>query len=183
VVSSAPIAIHLARPVYTLESFVASGKGLEIKANDLPVKGKDSWTINLYVKAAGQLEDRTLIAGFGHNAEGAGDGRGRYLAKFANGLHFWSENADGDSRAQLRQGRWEMITATYDGSQLNLYRNGRHVGGDKITLEDDQATVQIAPLDPWEHTRRFAGEIRNMSIWNAALSPEVVQTLADKMPK
>jgi alpha-mannosidase len=182
-VSSAPIAIHLARPVYTLDSFVASGKGLEVKAKGLPTKATDAWTINLFMKSTGQMEDRTLIAGFGENTDDGGDGHARYLAKFSSGLHFWSRNADGETRSNLPADRWQMITATYDGTQLTIYRNGKRVGSDKLILSDDQPVVQIAPLDPWDHSRRFNGEIRNMSIWNAALSAEVLQTLAGQMPK
>jgi alpha-mannosidase len=183
VVSPDPVAVNFSRPVYSLDSFVASGKGLEAKPADLPIKAGDAWTINLFVKPAGPIEDRTLIAGFGRNEDANGEGHARYLSKFASGFHFWSRRADGESRAPVTPDQWQMLSATYDGHTLVMYRNGKPVAHQDLKLADDEPVVEIAPLDPWEHVRRFSGEIRGMTIWNAALPAEVLKELQEPMPK
>jgi alpha-mannosidase len=142
----------------------------------LPTKARDSWTINLFCKMDHQPDNRTVIAGFGRDNDGE-SGTGRYLAKFANGIHFWSANQDVDTTTQFDLGQWQMITATYDGQTLRLYKNGAPIGEGKIKLSNDEARVHVMPTDPWEHERVLDGQVRDMTIWTQALTPEQLQLL------
>src|SRR5204863_9887647 len=144
-------------------------RGTPIKdVSDLPIKGSDPWTLNLFVKIDKQPPNRTVIAGFGA-CEGKADGAARYLCKFANGVHFWSHHSDLEGNAPLDLDRWQMLTATCDGTTLRLYKDGKLLGEREVHLADEQPIVTIAPLDPWDHKRQFEGEIRELTIWNAAL--------------
>ncbi len=184
VASAEPIAIALSRPVYTLDAITCSGsESKEQPVASLPAKGKDAWSINLFVKVDQQPENRTIIAGFGR-AQDSNDGLGRYLCKFGQGIHFWSRGRDVSGRGNpLDLGTWQMLSATYDGQTLRLYKNGRRITQRTVSLEDDESVVRIAPIDPWDQQRRFKGEIRNFTIWNTALPPEALKVLQESAPQ
>ena len=179
---STAMPVPLARPVYTVDSFTCNGnESKEIKVDGLPTKASDAWTINLFVRTDQQPDNRTIIAGFGQ-ANDEGDGTGRYLCKFAGGVHFWSRLRDVPAVRgnPLDLKVWQMLSATYDGQTLRLYKNGRAIAQRNVALSDDRdPTVRIAPLDPWDQKRRFKGEIRDFTIWNAALPPEALSVLHD----
>jgi len=148
----------------------------EFKVADLPVKARDPWTINLFCKMDHQPENRTVIAGFGRATDGQG-GTGRYLSKFANGIHFWSANADVETTTPLDVGQWQMLTAAYDGQTLRVYKNAAKIAEQKVDLSDDLPQVEVMPKDPWERERVLDGEVRDMTIWKQALTPEQLQML------
>lgn len=172
--------INVRGPVYTLESFAPGSPPIEVRdVAGMPVKGSQPWTINCFVKMDKQPENRTLIAGFGRTAKTTG-GDGRYLAKFSGGAHFWSHHGDLSSKSAFEVGKWQMLTATFDGKTVRLYKDGVLVGENDGELVDDENVVRIAPLDPWEKERRFEGEIRAFTIWDQALSEDALKSLHDE---
>jgi len=172
--------IDVRGPVYTLESFAPGSPSLEVKdVAGLPIKGSQPWTINCFVKMDKQPENRTLIAGFGRTAKTTG-GDGRYLAKFSGGAHFWSHHGDLSSTSAFELGKWQMLTATFDGKTVRLYKDGVLIGENEGELADDENVVRIAPLDPWEKERRFGGEIRSFTIWDQALSEDALKSMRDE---
>ena len=169
-------------PVYTLAKIGKEQMGTSVKdVAGLPEKAGDSWTMSMFVKADKQPENRTVIAGFG-KCKDTSDGAARYMAKFANGVQLWSRNRDVASRVQLDLGKWQMLTAKYDGSVLRLFKDGEKIGERTVKLSDDENIVNIAPKDPWEGKRQFDGQIANLTIWKAALSEDVVKSLKDAVP-
>ena len=169
-------------PVYRLAEVSSEQFGSEIRdVTGLPVKAGDAWTLNMWVRISKQPHNRTVIAGFG-KCEQSADGVARYLAKFANGVRFWSHDRDVDSRTPLDLDRWQMLTATYDGRTLRLYKDGRKIGQSEVGLADDENVIRFAPPDPWENKRRFDGQIREFSIWDSAFSDQAVQALRDANP-
>src|SRR5262249_10081301 len=85
-----PLPVVVSKPVYSLDLINVTGKAKNEKpVPGLPVRAKDPWTINLFVRTDQSLENRTVIAGFGR-AEDTSSGIGRYLCKFGRGLHFWA---------------------------------------------------------------------------------------------
>jgi alpha-mannosidase len=163
-----------------MKTIAKDDMGKEIKdVPGLPIKSGDAWTINLSARADKAPQNRTLIAGFGRCTQGT-DGGARYLAKWQSGLHFWSDNRDATSHAPFDVGPWQMLTATYDGHVVRLYKDGKQVGEHETLLADDQNVVNIAPIDPWEKERRFSGEIRDFTIWDQALGADAIATLAEK---
>jgi alpha-mannosidase len=169
-------------PVYTLDQPTAEQFNKPIKVDGLPVKAKDPWTINMWVKTDKQPLPRTVIAGFGQ-CEEAGGGNGRYICRFPGGLQFWSHNQDVRSSTALDLNRWQMLTVTYDGQTLRMYKDGQKISERGVGLADDQAIVNIAPKDPWDHERQFGGEIYGFAIWNAALSEDAIAGLVKSAPK
>lgn len=172
--------VEVRPPVYTLERFAPGLPPLEVKdVAGLPVKGSQPWTINCFIKMDKQPENRTLIAGFGRTSKTTG-GDGRYLAKFSGGAHFWSHHGDLSSTSALDVGRWLMLTATFDGKAVRLYKDGNLIGENEGELVDDENVVRIAPLDPWEKERKFEGEIRDFTIWDSALSEDALKSMREE---
>lgn len=169
-------------PIYTIASITAADAGKTITdIPGLPVKAADAWTINVFIRTDKQPENRTVIAGFGTCAD-TKDGAARYLCKFASGLRFWSRNRDVSTRSPLKLNAWQMLTATYDGTTLRVYHDGKRVGASTVQLTDDDNTLHILPKDPWEHKRQFEGDIRQLSIWNTALSDDGIEALLRSTP-
>ena len=173
-------AVNVRGPVYALESFAPGSPTLEVKdVNGLPVKAGQPWTMNCFIKMDKQPENRTLIAGFGRTAKTTG-GDGRYLAKFSGGAHFWSHHGDLSSKTPLDVGKWQMLTVTFDGKTVRMYKDGALIGENEGELAEDENVVRIAPLDPWEKERRFEGEIRAFTIWDQALTEDALTSLRDE---
>lgn len=181
-VAQAVTPVALIQPAFSLPEVVTcDGKtSREIPVAGLPVGGKDPWTINFFVRTHQQPENRTLIAGFGAAEDKAG--HGRYLTKFANGIHFWSSNQDGDTTTPFDLDRWQMLTADYDGAKLRLYKDAKFIGDAELTLSPDESVVRIAPLDPWDKELRFKGEVARLTIWKEALSAEAITLLLKNAP-
>ncbi len=148
----------------------------EFKPAGLPVKATEPWTLNLFCKVDDQPEDLTLIAGFGRAIDGR-QGTGRYFSKFTKGINFWICNADVTTEVPLDLGKWQMLTATFDGTTIRLYKNGEKIAEEADTLSDDRAQVGVMPLDAWDRKRVFGGEVRDMTIWNEALPELAVKRL------
>jgi alpha-mannosidase len=177
--ASADAAFSAGGAVFTLAEVKPEQLGTTIKdIPGLPVKAHDTWTLNMFVKVEKQPANHTVIVGFGRCEDDDG-GVGRYVCKFANGAHFWSAKQDVEGRTALDLNRWQMLTATYDGSILRMYKDGKKIGEAPITLVDDRNEVNIAPKDPWDHKYTFNGELRGISIWNTALGEDSLAILRD----
>ena len=181
--ASTAVEIEVHGPVFERAEIPHEQLGSEVKdVAGLPVKAGDSWTINVFVRTDKQPEDRTVIAGFGR-CEQTEDGAARYLVKFQRGIQFWAHNRDVAGRTQLDLGRWQMLSATYDGTKLRLYKDGKQLAEREISLIDDENQVHFAPPDPWDHTRRFEGELRGFTIWGEALSEDALRSLLSGAPR
>ncbi len=165
----------LLEPVLTQQQ---GDKPLRVTNQGLPVKAGAPWTLNLFVRVDDQPENRTLIAGFGSLEDKAG--QGRYFSKFANGIHFWISDTDVDTTEPLDTGRWQMLTATYDGKTMRLYKNARLIATQAVELRDDEAVAELLPIDLWDKERRLKGQVADMTVWDAALSRSAVELLWEK---
>lgn len=152
------------------------------QVDNLPVNATDTWTVNLLCKINDMPEDRTMIAGFGRATDGR-SGTGRYFTKFAQGINFWIANKDVSTEVPLDLGKWQMLTATYDGTTVRVYKNGELIGSRQVELENDQAQARAMPLDAWERKRRFGGEVRDFTIWDQDLSATAIKRLWESLSK
>ena len=76
-----------------------------------------------------------------------------------------------------------MLTATYDGRTLRVYKNGVQIGSEEVELENDQPQVRILPLDAWERRRRIEGDVRDFAIWDTDLPASDIKKLWEKLKK
>ncbi|HVT12735.1 MAG TPA: glycoside hydrolase family 38 C-terminal domain-containing protein [Fimbriimonadaceae bacterium] len=153
-----------------------------IPAANLPVKKGDSWTLSFFCKIDHQPEDRTLIAGFGNSRDGR-EGTGRYFTKFPRGINFWVCDRDVMTDVPLDTGKWQMLTATYDGKTMRLYKNGEPIAAEEVALEDDVSQARVMPIDAWERQRRFDGEVRDFQIWDVDLPADVIKGMYESGSK
>lgn len=175
-ITGASVQVAAPGPVYHLSAVTADQRGKTLEVAGLPVRAKDHWTLNMFVRMDKQPLNRTLIAGFGA-APARAAGGARYISKFSNGIHFWSHNADVPGKTPFDLNRWQMITATYDGTTLRLYKDAQLIAEEPQTFSDDEAVVKIMPIDPWEKERQFEGDVAEMTIWNVALDQTAIQSL------
>ncbi|RYG17448.1 hypothetical protein EON82_23840, partial [bacterium] len=72
---------------------------------------------------------------------------------------------------------WQMLTATFDGTAVSVYKNGKLIGSKEQALGNDNSRVNVFPLDAWERQRKAEGEVRKLTIWNQALPAQALEKL------
>jgi alpha-mannosidase len=173
-------------PVYTqadMQTFAGKGRGVTIgRLPNLPTGASDRWTINMFVYTDKTPDELTLLGGFGDGADN--NGAERFLIKFKNGIEFWGSNVDIASGVPLDLGKWQMVTATFDGATVRLYKNGQEIVTGAAELTAAEPTVRMGTRGPWsQKSGQFAGKISGFTIWDQALSPDYIKTLIVAAPK
>jgi alpha-mannosidase len=165
--------------VYTLDSADLPGGAVTKPVSNLPVLRNDHWTMNLFVKTGATPRGRVLIAGFGPPSEDEGKGGSeRYIAVADDGIRFWSGGTDIKTNSPIDLGRWQMLTATYDGDTLALYKDGQAIGKSRKNFSANaDGNVSVGPLDPWDHQRIFQGSVRDFTIRRENLTKTEVKKL------
>ncbi len=170
-----------AKAAYQLDHFTADGHEVTASPADLPVAPGAPWTINFFIRVDHQIPDHTIIAGFGQ-VDDRESGASRYLAMFdEGGLRFWGRNIDIPLNTKLDLNTWEMLTVTFDGTQVVAYKDGKAMSVAGVKFAEAPNEVHIAPLDGWMHRNRFdSGEIADFSIWNNCLDRTAINALLKK---
>jgi hypothetical protein len=172
------------KPVFELNnvsSFDGKGRGfLQAGVAKLPTKGTSSWTINLFVKVAKQPEHLTTIAGFGDGQDNSGEER--FLIANNGHIYFWGSNIDIDGGVPYDLNRWQMVTITYDGKTIRIFKDGKEIKSENASLNDAEAEVRIGRTPPWDDGHRFQGQIGGMTIWNEALPPAFIERMVAGAP-
>ncbi len=165
--------------VYTLASAELPGGAVTTSVSGLPVLKTDNWTVNLLVKTDAKPNGRVIIAGFGQREGEQGSGMdARYFAVFRDGITFWyaGHGHDVASKSPLDLGRWQMLTATYNGNSISLYKDGEPIAQTRVGLKaDSQNIVSVGGPDPWEHKNTFQGSIKDFTIRRGALTDREVR--------
>ena len=63
-------------------------------------------------------------------------------------------------------GFWDVASNWQDDASVN-----------RLPTAADDVVINICPLDPWERKRIFDGDIREITIWNVALTSEALKVL------
>lgn len=74
-------------------------------------------------------------------------------------------------------GKWQMVTATFDGQAVRLYKNGVEIKSGPATLSDAQPVVNIGSAGPWGNGHKFSGKVQGFTVWNRALAPASLRAL------
>ncbi len=133
--------------------------------------------MNVLVKTNARPKDRVLLAGFG-KAEDDQSGGPRYFALFPEDIEFWSGGKNLKTNSPVDVGRWQMLTATYNGDSVTLYKDGEKIGSVRVGFSaDSDGTVSVGGTDPWAHQHAFAGSVKDFTIRRGALSDGEVKAL------
>ena len=137
-----------------------------------------SWSMNFYTLLPEQAEDLSFFVGFGDFDKGTG----RYIAKFADGIHFWGgSDVDGVSNVPFDLNRWQMITATYTDGVLKMYKNAEEIFNDEVELGVAIPSVTVGGNTPWGETQ-LDGIFDEFTLYRGALTQTEIDTLYAAAP-
>jgi alpha-mannosidase len=145
-----------------------------------PSDGAASWTMNVFVRPDAKVQEKTTIAGFGSDAD-QGQTQ-RYIVFLRKGLSFWGSNVDVRTDARFDVGKWQMVTMSFDGQYLRIYKNAERLAKEEIALVDAAPIVRLAPPGAWPDSKKFVGKLADFQLWARALDPQSIQKLMAKMP-
>jgi len=117
-----------------------------------------------------------VIAGFGDGSDTLGTQR--YLIKYQGRIHFWGSNVDINAGQPFDLERWQMITFTFDGETLRIYKNGQEVKAQAAILADAEPIVKIAAIGPWGTVYPLSGSVAGFTIWDQAIPADYIHALA-----
>jgi alpha-mannosidase len=178
VLQSSAGAVGGIQPMYSVPSLQTAKDSRRDKVDDLPVRPGEPWTLNFFLRSDSAPRDHIILGGWGCAEDGrAKPGMGRYFVNFDDGVAFWLADEDIKTNVKLEPHQWQMLSATYDGKTVTLYKDGKKIGEGQPTLAPDDAVTGLGIVDPWGNSNKFDGEIRNFQIWKSALTPEVLNTV------
>ena len=170
-------------PVYTVSSLRSPQASRADEDAHLPVQPGQPWTLNFFLRCDRLPPSYVLLGGFGSAEDrGAKRGTGRYFVNYEDGLGFWLANEDLKTHVKLDPQRWQMLTATYDGATVTLYKDGVKIAAEQRTLSADAAFAGLGLVDPWGRGNKFDGEIRDFKVWTSALNQEALRALQQSRP-
>jgi len=137
----------------------------------------DSWTMNCYALLSEAPPHPTFLFGFG----GFDTGTGRYIAGWGN-VHFWGgHDVDGSTDVPFDVNRWQMLTATYDGGRLRIYKNAVKICDQAVPLGVAVPNASINGPNAWGRSG-MVGLVDEFTIYKGALSQAEIDQLKTAMP-
>jgi hypothetical protein len=146
----------------------------------LPIEAEASWTMNVFVWVDQMPAPMTILAGFGNASDTAR--AQRFFAELRKGIGFWGSDAELATEVPFDLNQWQMITATFDGKMLRLYKNARLIKAGDMDFAYAAPITRLAPPMPGDEAHRFIGKLAGFSIWNRELDLQSVQRLMAKSP-
>jgi len=141
-------------------------------ATNLPTAAGNSWTINMFLWPYAVPTDWAVIGGFGNLYDNVSGGS-RYIT-YSGTISFWGHYVDIHSTWDFEIGVWQMITATYDGTIVRLYKDAQPIASKYVSFAGAAGHVNLAP-PKWGGN--FTGKIDEFTIWDAALSQAQIDSL------
>jgi len=158
------------------------GDGLRkpMVARDTVLRADSPWTLYCWVQTDAAITAPTLVAGIG---DVAGE-YSRFLGLDAGKLMLWMGPDNSLSApATVTPGKWQFVTATFDGSVFRLYSDGVQVGQGSLTLGRVTPLLQIAPpVIPELGGQHFGGKIAGFTVVRDALSADRIKQIASNPP-
>jgi hypothetical protein len=143
-------------------------------------KADAAWSFNFWINPRQAVASKTLLGGFGDLSNTKGEQR--YLAVFDDHVRFWGASVDVPAKATLITNKWQMLTATYDGTTLKIYQDGEELVAKPITLTDAKPEMNVAPMSPWNDGGHLGGRIALFTLWDKTLTVQEIKALTTKLP-
>ncbi len=143
---------------------------------DPPLPADAPWTLSAWIRPSETPTGPTLVAGLGDPA-----GQGRYLVLDPAGFGVRSDGQTVHVAMALGSGQWRHIAARFQNRSVELFLDGRKVGGGPLPSGAIAARLRLAPRKlPGQSP--FAGQISGFLYDSAARSPEAILALAQSPP-
>jgi hypothetical protein len=161
-----------------------------ILGSSFPAAASQQWSMNFYVYLDEELNQYDIVAGFG-TPENFPDGARRCIMNYGhadgthgNQIYFWGQSEDLATNVPFDIAQWQMITTTYDGANLQVYKNGILIASKKTLGFVDAVPVMDLGVkcDSYWDAGKFKGKIDNLTIYKGVLSQSEITTLAQALP-
>jgi len=158
-------------------------------ATSLPINANDKWTMSIWVYPKNGVTDGQTVFQWGdsNGQTTIGRKRGIFIDSAVAGsytIHFSAHATSRDLPPNFDTGvnytlnAWNHIVMTYNGSTINVYKDGVNIGTANITLVTSaQSYVQIAPPKVLAWQNYFNGQIADVLIYSRALSATEILNL------
>jgi len=160
--------------------FLAGGDELKkhLVKNDTVLRADSPWSFYAWVWMDEEPKGAVLIAGVGDPSEEYS----RYLGVDGGKLFYWGgKDATFSGSGGLAASRWQLVAATFDGQNVQIYANGTRVAVGKLDAGRVSALLVMAPAQfPAQENRHFAGKIAGLTVVRRTLSGEELKELYAK---
>lgn len=160
-----------------------------ISTSVLPVLADDEWSVNLWVYPTVIPRDWRLAWCLGHKPDDNNkNSRSIYSSGYSSGsgkiTFVGIESVDGGgagttftvSSIPWDINQWQMITTTYDGAIVRMYKNGVLIAMRNQNFLDAPGEVRV-PSYAWDSNNFFIGWFDEFTVWRGQLSQQEILDL------
>ncbi|HOK67528.1 MAG TPA: LamG domain-containing protein [Anaerohalosphaeraceae bacterium] len=183
--------IAFGTPAYTAgvsgQAFVSDGTNCVYRTGIstalLPVLAADTWSVNVWVYPTENPRDWRVLWCLGEKPDASKNSRAVYASGYADygGLiTFVGRTTTAttyiSSMIPWDINKWQMITTTYDGRIVRIYKNGVLIAMRNTTFMDAPGEVRI-PSNPWNSYDFFIGRFDEFTVWRGVLTADEIRNL------
>lgn len=147
-----------------------------IDPNILPVLAADTWSVNVWVYPTITPQNWRLAWCMGTKPGGDTGYNSRTIYSPTSATIVFT---DGKGSNYLSTGvlwdvnQWQMITTTYDGTKVRVYKNGLLIGIKAFTFSNAPGEVRI-PSNPWNGYNFMVGKFDEFTVWRGTLAQQEI---------
>jgi len=159
-----------------------------ISTSVLPVLAADTWSVNVWVYPTALPQDWRMVWCLGNKPDGKKNVRSIYSSGYSTGApaitYVGMASPDGvtgtttyiSTHIPWQINQWQMITTTYDGAIVRVYRNGVLIAMRSDTYLDAPGEVRV-PSNTWSSTSFFPGKFDEFTVWRGVLTQDEILDL------
>ena len=147
-----------------------------IDTSVLPVLADDTWSVNLWVYPTETPKDWRIAWCLGQKPSSSSHSSRALYSSNKSGLGMITFVDPKDpvepyivSFIPWDVNQWQMLTTTYDGSIVRVYKNGVLIAMRDQTFFDAPGEVRV-PSNPWSGSNFFIGRFDEFTVWRGVLS-------------
>ncbi|MCE5340982.1 MAG: LamG domain-containing protein [Planctomycetaceae bacterium] len=165
-------------------AFVSSGSNsiykTGISSSLLPIAAADAWSVNIWVKPDDTPSDWNVLFAIGNKPSGNATNSSRAVYSNATGDIVFTDGTGLGGHflvgtAKYEVDAWQMITATYDGTNVTLYKNGQNIGSLAFTFTTAPGEVRVPTNPGW--STFMSGAFDEFTIWSGCLTGSEVSAM------
>ncbi|AQQ69857.1 hypothetical protein SMSP2_00191 [Limihaloglobus sulfuriphilus] len=144
----------------------------------LPFGAADTWSVNVWVYSDTLPADWNVVYALGQKPFGTTGGTSRSLYSAGEFSRIVFTDGDGNFLSTpdyWEPGKWQMMTTTYDGTDVRVYKNGTLLSKKAFTFTDAPGEIRIPSNPGW--STFFAGKFDEFTIWDDALTEAEIENL------